>query len=484
MRIASWAMGLVLASWLTGCDEPPAPPPKQVVTRAPTRPPPPKVEVPPPPPELVAAFPDTVVPDDADTDERLLRLLLSDPAKAERILHTKTSPDAWQVAVIAQFALVRGEKTFDVDPEPMLPMPALDGGVVSGPGPAWLAEDAPLLAPRGKQSTLATLPINTKVEVKTLEGEWAQVSVPIAQVAVFAEDDQAPKVTATALLGRVKQTQLVAAPRDAEALMREALAQGDDTAGRLVAVALWHRAWRAERSERTRAGLLRAAWAARHASTLVRTALARNLAPVSGIRFAWACTGDDPAATKWLDVSRARPKPLPGSVCLSGLDARARCVDDSAAARSRAESTQQWLDALALTPKPWLRFTVDARDPRQVFLVTTPLDVADPCSDFEELTFEAASGQVRRLALPLGSRELVVWVPVTRHAGAEFAVPSATSEGLAVAWLRSRGNYRWTLDGRGDLQPSLGTNARTYDVGADVSVTSFALAPERDCSCQ
>lgn len=485
MWIRAWVVVLLM-----GCRDrpppPPPPPPTPVAAPEPPKPAPPKeVALPPEPPESVAAFPDEVEVVEDASDERLLRLLLADPVKAEVALHQLNAPDAWQVAVIAQFALKRGEKSFELDAEPQLPLPAMDAGVVTAAGEAWIAEGgAPLVAP-GKKAPLAYLPLNTKVEVKALDGEWAELSVPVAQQAIYAETGMAPvKVSATPMLGRVKVSQLSALTLDAQESMRQALLQGDDEAGRLSSVAWWQHAWRIERSERTRAGLLRAAWAAKRASTVVHAALARNLASASGLRFAWACTGDDPSSASWLDLTKARPKSLPPSVCVSGLDARARCEDDTRSALTKAAATKAWLEGVSLTPKPWLRFTVDARDPRQVFVVTTPLEVADPCSEFEEVTFEAGSGLVRRLALPLGTRSMVIWVPVAKHAGAEFSIPSATSEGQAISWLRSRAAYRWTVGPKGDLEPSLGVNARTFQVSADVSATSFAVAPERDCSCQ
>lgn len=88
---------------------------------------------------------------------------------------------------------------------------------------------------------------------------------------------------------------------------------------------------------------------------------------------------------------------------------------------------------------------------------------------------------MRRLSLPLGTKAMTIWVPVSKHSGAEFAVPSTASERQAISWLRARGHYRWTL---GDLQPSLGVNARTFTVPEDVAATELAVAPERDCSCE
>lgn len=478
MRIWGWLGVLVLGCT---CKETPLPPPPPTVVERRKDPPP----LPPEEPDLIAGFPDEVaLPEEADTEEALLKLLQADPVKAEASLNRLSSPTSWQISVMAQFAIARGENAgAALDAEPALPELAADGGV-KGPGPAWISRDAtPLRGPAKKNATLATLPIDTKVEVTGIDGDDAMVSVPLAQTAIFGEEGRQPvRVHSTTLIGRVPLSRLAAASPDPEALMTEALRQSDDAHAQLRAVALWEKAWHVERSERTRRGLLRAAWATRRASTVVRAALAKNLAPVSALSFSWACTTDDPSTAKALDVSKARPKKLPAAACLSALDGRGTCSNDPEAAQKQAAATKAWLEGAGLAPKPWLRFTVDAREPRQVFLVTTPLELADPCNEFEELSFEAESGVVRRLRLPLGTRRLVVWVPVTRHLGADFSIPSATTERQAVSWLRSRGRYRWTLD-QGSLEPSLGMNATTFKLAAEVSATMFALRPERDCSC-
>ncbi len=442
------------------------------------------LKLPAPAPDLIAGFPDErPEPPDVDTNERLLQLMLTDPARAEAALQLLSSPELWQTSVIAQFATRRGVKSFEVEPEPPLPVDEPDAGFPSAPGAAWVREDAaPLVSPGGKQTTL---PLNTQVEVKAFTGEWAEVSVAFAQVAIYGETEREPlRVVSSPVTGHVRLTQLAAAPMKAESLMLQAMKQPLSLAGKLKAVALWQQAWRIERSERTRKGLLRAAWAVQRASSMVQAAHAKNLAPASGLRFAWACTTGNPPSASWLDLTKARPKTLAKSVCVSGLDARARCETDSPAELKRVAATRTWLENVKLAPRPWLRFTVDARDPREVFLVTTPLAVADACHEFEELTVEANSGQVHRLAMPLGSQRLVVWVPVPLHAGVEYSVISATSESQAVSWLRSREKYRWTLGARGELEPSLGLNASRFSIPAGVVAESFALAPERDCSCE
>ncbi len=444
----------------------------------------PELELPAPAPDLIAGFPDErPLPSDVETDERLLELMMTDPARAEAALQLLGSPEPWQTSVIAQFATRRGEKSFELEPEPPLPLDEPDAGLSSTPGPAWVREDAATLVSSGGKKT--ALPLDTQVEVKTVTGEWAEVSVAFAQVAIYAETEREPlRVVSSPVTGRVRRTHLAPTPLKPERLMLQAMQQPASLEGKLKAVVFWQQAWRIERSERTRKGLLRAAWAVQRASSMVQAALAKNLAPVSGLRFAWACTTEDPPSASWFDLTKARPKSLAKSVCVSGLDARARCQTDSPAELKRAAATRTWLEHIKLAPRPWLRFTVDARDPGEVFLVTTPLAVADACSEFEEFTIEANSGQVHRLALPLGGQSLVVWVPVPLHAGVEYSVISAASESQAVSWLRSREKYRWTLGARGELEPSLGLNARQFSIPTGVVAETFALAPERDCSCE
>ncbi|MDP2274779.1 MAG: hypothetical protein Q8K32_28815 [Archangium sp.] len=477
MGIRGWVVVL-----LSSCTEAP---PVVVAATAPVVAPKPAelvLELPAPAPDLIAGFPDErPLPSDVDTDERLLQLMMTDPARAEAALHLLSSPAPWQTAVIAQFATRRGEKSFELEPEPPLPFDEPDAGLSTTPGPAWVREDAaPLVSPGGKKTTL---PLNTQVEVKGFTGEWAEVSVAFAQTAIYSETEREPlRVVSSPVLGRVRRTHLAPTTLKPESLMLQAMKQPAALEGKLKAVGLWQQAWRIERTERTRRGLLRAAWAVQRASSMVQAALAKNLAPASGLRFAWACTTEDPPSASWLDLTKARPKTLAKSVCVSGLDARARCQTDSPAELKRAAATQAWLERIKLAPRPWLRFTVDARAPREVFLVTTPLAVADACSEFEEFTVEANSGQVHRLALPLGSQSLVVWVPL--HAGVEYSVISAASESQAVSWLRSREKYRWTLGDRGELEPSLGLNASQFSIPPGVIAATFALAPERDCSCE
>lgn len=482
---------LVIA-FLVSCTDPPPPPPVVAPHVEKPKPPPepvvvkPVTPLPPPPPVAVSAFPaEQPLEDDVSNDQQLLEWLLMDPAGAEVALQKLETPDAWQVSIIAQFALTRGGKS-TLEAEKELPLPT-ERELIDGPGAAWVSTDeSPLTSREKKVTTTTVLPVNTKVEVTALEGEWADVTVPVAQTVIYGETSSEPvRIVSSPLAGRVKASHLSKKPYEVEALMRSAIEEDTKTEeGRLRAVATWLLAWRIERSERTRDGLLVAAFKARRASTVVRAALAKNLAPASTVHFAWSCVGEDPATAPWLEVAKTRPKTLPATVCVSGLDARERCADDTPAALKKAAATKEWIDSMKLTPKPWLKFTVDARDPREVLIVTTPLSVADPCSEFEEVKFEASSGELRRLALPLGTKTMTVYVPVSRHSGAEYSIPSATTERQAISWLRARAAYRWTVGGKGDLQPSLGVYAREFEVPEDVVAAGYAVAPERDCSCE
>jgi hypothetical protein len=152
--------------------------------------------------------------------------------------------------------------------------------------------------------------------------------------------------------------------------------------------------------------------------------------------------------------------------------------------KKKSETLNAWLEKEKLSPKSWLHFTVDARERKQVFFVTTPLQVVDACDDFEQVSVEAGSGLVRRLALPLGIKRLDVWVPAALHTAVDFSIPAATAEAEAIEWLRSRERYKWTVGVHGDLQPSLGTDSTGFDVPADVTASSYALPPERSCECQ
>lgn len=475
---------LLGVSWCWACNEAPKPPPPPRVAPAPKPKPLPPV-LPPAPdpldeaPESIAAFPDEPDERDVSTDGRLLELLLADPDAAEAALAHLATPDAWRVSLSAQFALAHGAKSRALEEEPALPLATLDGGAVVVGAPAWVMDDVPLVGPGKKPKTLQRLPINTEVQVLAVEGERARVSVGVAQVAVWGPSGLEPVQRTTKQLGGTVPLGVLA-PRalEVDALIQRAMEQKED------AVALWQRAWRVERSARTREGLLRAGWAAQRASTVVSAALSRDFAAVRELSFAWTCTGEAPPTKKWLDVSKARPKSVPTGVCLEGVDARVQCERHGEEAMRDAKARAAWLEKQQLTAHPWVRFIVDARERRQVFLVATPLELVDTCDDFEQVTFEAGSGLVRRLVLPLGAKDLEVWVPVTRAQGVEYAVPSARAEGQAVRWLRARGKYKWTVGTGGELQPSLSTDATTFAVPADVSASTIALPPQRVCECQ
>jgi hypothetical protein len=481
-RRAGLVVGVVVV--LTACsgkkaDPVPTVAPVPVVVDA-GPPAPAKVEPPPPLPEqpdVVAAFPDSVAAPSVETDPGLLALLIENPATTEQALAQMTAPDAFRVALIAAFARARGEKSFDVDAEPLLPL--TDGGVPSldAGSPAWVATDDAPFTSGGKVTR--KLPLETKVQVLSTTATNALVELRIAKTAVFGASGHLPeKVLDSAERGSLPLKALRTEPLSIEALVEEARVQKDDEAGQLAAIALWQRAWRVERSARTREGLLRAGFAAKRASTVVLAALARDFAPAKGLALEWACGAKAPPPAKRVSGMPAKLEP---TQCLAPLDARRACKSDSEKEKKKREATAAFVNGLP--PNAWLHFTVDARTPRQALVVSTPLLPVDPCDDFEQVFLETGSGRVRRLSFPLGTSSLEVWVPVERTLGVEHAVISAASEQAAITWLRSRANYKWTVDHH-ELQVSLSVNELGFKLAGDVATATWIVPPDRGCGCE
>lgn len=435
-------------------------------------------------PDTVAGFPD--LPDEPNLNgDGLLTLLVADPHLAERALGELPSPSGFHVALIAQFATIRGEKSFDVDPEPLLPTVGelSDAGVLTADAGAWIRSDVQPLLP-AKGAPLAQLPLNTRVEVISIDGERARVRVALATSVVFDAQGTAPeRVASKQVEGWVPVASLADAPLEVEALVRTAKAQSDDDDGKLKAIALWQRAWRIERSGWTREGLLRAGWAAQRASTVVRAALARDFMPVRGLKYAWSCV-TPPPDVRWQTWPKVLPKTVMTKACLARPEGLEGCENDPPKVLAKRKMLTEWLTAHEVTSKPWLRFTVDAREPRQVFLVATPLEVVDPCTEFQEVRLLSGSGQVRRLAVPLGGKDLEIWAPIEATHGMEWSILSTSAEGHAVAWLRAREHYRWTYGPGHELQVSLGIGAHAYEVPPDVEVSSYVQPAARSCTCE
>lgn len=443
-------------------------------------PPPPKVEVEPEPIDIVAAFPEPPEPDPA-TDEGLLQLLLTDPAHAEAALVDGQSPDAFRIAILAGFATSRGEKGFDVRREPLLPV-LEDGGVTSqldAGATAYVVEDDAALTSGGK--TVRTLPLGTAVQVVKSNAKTVTVELESAKVVVFGLTGRTPEKRVTEKVrGEVKGSALRVAPLDVDAMVAQARAlPRDDDDAKLRAIAWWQRAWRMERSPRTREGLMRAGFAARRASTVVLAALARDFAPVKGLTIDWVCGSDAPPSTQRLD---APPAKLGPKQCVRAWDARMSCPNDSASEQKKREARKTFLDS-APSPTAWLHFTVDARTPRQLFVVSSPLEFHDACADFKEVSLEAGNGRVRRLAFPLGPATQDVWVPIERTLGVEHAIISAASEQHAIEWMRARERYRWTIGAAQELQVSLTMNNTNFKLPGDVNAATRVVSPERSCDC-
>lgn len=484
------ALLVVLVMVLCGCPEskPPAPvvvPPVAAVPDAgvDAGAPEPEPEPVAPEPDVVSDFPeDERAALDAQHDENLRRLLLVDPSAAEAELALMETPNAFRIALLAELARVRGAKQGDVAPEPLLP---LDAGTPAVVGAAWTVADAVPFTTTDATAKGLVLPFHTQVQVLSLEQGRATVEVSLADVATYDATGGTPRSVKTRTVqGTVPLASLSAVALVGATLEAEAAGQSDDEAGQLRAIALRQRAWRIERSRRAREALLGSGWKAKRASTVVLAALAHDLAPVKELKVAAWCGADAPPSSKWLTGDVTKLQRIGESECLAAFDARRACDTDAKKEAKRRAAVTSWVQAHAADPRgSWLRFVVDGRTPRRLFLVETPLAVADPCNDFEEVTFDAANGRVRRLAFPLGRAALEVWVPVQARLGVEYALVSAASEPQAVEWLRSRAKYRWTVGARGALQPSLGTDATGFAVSQDVDAVTFALAPERPCGC-
>lgn len=492
-RMWRLSVALLAVAALAACDERPPPP---VV--APKPPPPPPVEdagppepEPPPepaPPQTVQDFPQHVGADDAVEGEGLIRLLLDDAARAERTLEALPTPDGWQVALMAQLGLRRGQAVADALPERALPQLAPDGGMPEAGSSAWVA--SALLSLRAapakgkkKPAVLLELPIDTEVHVDSVDGGVAQVTVEVAQDVDYGETDARPThVVTKPVQGLVDAQWLQPAPVDAVALIREARAQPDTDDGHDAAVVLWHRALMLERSEAAREGLLRAAWTARRAAWVATAALARNFAPARKATLAWTCRGE-PSKAKWLAVGKKPPKTLPGDVCLVGVDTRTPCDFEPAARRKALAAQAAWREPLGLEAHPLLELHVDARQPRAILLAGSKLAFHDSCAEFEEVDLASYAATLRRLVLPLGTKDTVVRVPVPQYHGIEYAVLSAPSETRAVEWMRSRARYRWTIGGRGELQVSLQPQDVEFSIEPDATAATVAIAPQKHCDC-
>jgi hypothetical protein len=103
-------------------------------------------------PDNVLALPDDPVgPEDITDEKRLRALLLRDPRQAERQLVALAAPNQWQVALLAQLALRRGQRApgaLSEDSLAALPQPP----IVTGAGRAWVSVSEAVLWGAGRQT--------------------------------------------------------------------------------------------------------------------------------------------------------------------------------------------------------------------------------------------------------------------------------------------------------------------------------------------
>ncbi|GMU63038.1 MAG: hypothetical protein AMXMBFR34_48010 [Myxococcaceae bacterium] len=478
-----WLLAIAL-----GCEErPPAPvvaPPQPAPAPAPVAA---AEEAPaeeePPQPATVLEVPEEPRAEATD-GESLIPHLLDDPVRAEELLLRQAAPTAWQVALLAQLAVQRGGAKTDVLPEGALPQLVPGAGAVEAGADAWVAAaQVPLKVSGAKQGGAPlTLSFNTRVKVEAVGGAKATVAVEVAREVDFGPEGSEPtRVSTRTIHGTVEASWLAPRPASIQLLEHAAATQPDTEEGRANAVALWHRSLLLARDERAREGLLRAAWAAQRASSVISAALTRNFAPARRARLAWGCKGDVAGAT-WMVEARAT-KTLPAAVCLTGVDAREACdFEPTDRRRARQEAAGRRARA-GVKEGPLLELTVDARRPRALLLAGSKLRYQDSCADFEELALDSQAATLRRLKLPLGQADTVVRVAVPQYHGMEYAVLDAPSERRAAAWMRNRARYRWTMGARGQLQLSLQPGDHEFELPPDAAAVTVAAPPQKDCLC-
>jgi hypothetical protein len=472
----------------TGCSERPPPPPvapAAVPVDAGLA----ELDAGPPPDEVrnVLQLPDTgTVEEDPNRPLELQHLLLRDPELAERRLAQLETPSQWQVALLANFALRRGDHSLAPPREGDLPRVTFEDAGVTAPGRAWVA--APLLelrspgVPRKKKpALLASLPIGTEVQVDGVDGGLASVSVSLATSVEFGETGEGPThLESTVLQGQLELASLSATRLDAPLLIARARAQPDTDAGHELAVALWYRALLLRHDEAAREGLLKAAWSAHRPSWAITAVLDRSFAAARALSLTWGCRGQaaHPPVLRW-----PMPKKTPAEVCVTGVSEQQACENDPPRVKARLESAKLELEASGLQRKPSLAFTVDARLPRDAFLAEARLEQVDPCADFQELKLEGWGASYRLLHLPLGTAATRVYVAAPTYHGVEYAVISAAGQAKVAAWLRSRSHVRWTLGRNGELEVSLQNGDTGFRLEPDVSAVTWASAPLRSCDC-
>ncbi len=418
----------------------------------------------------------------------LKQLIIRDPDRAAEMLQNLTTPDPWQVALLAQLAIKRSEPGPDAVPESPMPdvLPrgapfALSADPDAGVATAYVASALVPLKASPKGATVVMLPINTAVTVSRVDNGWAKVSVALASQVRFGRTGTTPTVvTSTSKTGVVEAKWLVAQPVDpAELTSWAASKKGSDLADD-EAVVLLHRAFLISRTEAARRALVDAAWQARRATWVVTAALNHTLVAPHRIDVAYACVGN-PATAKWLSLAKGKvPAKLPDAVCVTDVDVRKPCSE------KRQGPWRKRIDALeqaGLKPGAVTQFVVDATRPRMLWFYDAAVHPKDECGDHEVLELDASHLHIRRLLLPLGTTKTVVNVESAAYVGTEFGVVAAASEAKARSWLRRRTATGWTFDeATHELNELLGVDDANYRAEHHVVAATVATLPDHDCA--
>ncbi len=430
------------------------------------------------------------VPDDAAIDTgaveglALKRLLLRDPEAATKALETVGTPDAWQVAILAQLLLKRGESGPDLVPESALPEVESTGApFTDDAGIAYVATALlPLRASaKARAPQVMLLPINTELAVTKVEGAWATVSVKLATDVRFGKAGSDPIAsTGTSKTGAVELKWLSTNPIDAAALSAWAASKTGSPAKQDEAVVLLHRAFLIDRTEDARSAWLDAAWVANRASWVVNAATAQLHVAPKRIDVAWACVGE-PATAKWVSFASGKlPAKLSDSFCLSHVDVRKPCSEKS---QGPWQKRVEVLEKAAIVQGTVVQLVVDATRPRVLWFYSTDVRTHDACAGTQEVEVDMYRAHLRRLVMPLGTSKTVVRVESSAYQGTEFGVVAAPSDAKARSWLRKRSHSRWTLDERtGELNVSLGVTDTNFEDEHDVNGVTYATQPAFDCS--
>ena len=415
----------------------------------------------------------------------LKTLLLRDPDLAAKALEALPTPDAWQVALLAQLALKKGSPGPDLVPEAAMPEVLPEANGFSGPdgGTAWVATALmPLKASsKARAPTVMMLPINTELTVNALDGGLASVSVEVATEVEFGATGSTPtRVKTVSKTGVVEARWLVTAPVESESLRALAATRKGSERKEDEAVVLLHRAFLIDRTESARSRLLDAAWAAHRASWVVTAAMAQLHVAPRRIDVAYACSGDVTAA-KWLSFSKGKlPAKLPEALCVTQVDLREPCDEKS---RPGWEQRRQVLESAHLKRDAVVQLVVDATRSRVLWYYSVPLQVHEACAITPEYKLDLSGVQVRRLVMPLGTSKTVVRVSSNLYDGVELGVVGAPNEATARGWLRKRSHSRWTMDPpASELAISLGVGDTDFESQSDVNGVTWARPPPFDCA--